>query len=146
MKKLSLNKAAKEAQVAKSTLLNALFSGEISAKKNFKGHWEIEPSELFRVFPKNSFKELIELNPTLHNTTEKTTKNHALEIEIKMLREQLSRLDMERDRERAQFNEQIETLKKQVENQSFDYKQTLAVLKDQRIIKAQQSLWAKLFG
>lgn len=62
--KLSLNKAAKEAAVAKSTLLDALKSGRMSASRNDKGHWQIDPSELFRVFPKTGSYSLREPMPT----------------------------------------------------------------------------------
>ena len=64
MTKLSLNRAAKEAGVAKSTLLDALHSGRLSAKKNDRGHWEIDPGELFRAFPKTGFSEQEKPRPT----------------------------------------------------------------------------------
>lgn len=51
MTKLSLNQAAKEANVAKSTVLKAIRAGRMSAPKNDKGHYEIDPAELFRVYP-----------------------------------------------------------------------------------------------
>lgn len=54
MKPLSANKAAQEAGIAKKTLLDAIKSGRLSATKNEKGYWEIEPVELFRVFPATS--------------------------------------------------------------------------------------------
>lgn len=99
MIQLSLNKAAKEAGVAKATLLEALKSGRLSASKSEKGHWEIDPSELFRVFPKTGSKDLIEPNPTPHENHVKTTQNGALEVEVKMLREQLALVSTERERE-----------------------------------------------
>lgn len=74
MAKLSLNKAAKEASVAKSTLLQALNSKRMSAEKNEKGHWEIETSELFRVFPRTGSAEHKEPNATPHAELLKTTK------------------------------------------------------------------------
>jgi len=56
MAKLSLNKAAKRAGVAKSTLLESLntedLNKRLSANKNTRGHWEIDESELDRVFSK----------------------------------------------------------------------------------------------
>lgn len=50
--KLTLNQAAKEARKAKSTVLKAIRDGRLSTLKNSKGQYEIDPSELFRVFPK----------------------------------------------------------------------------------------------
>ena len=147
MTKLSLNKAAKEAGVAKSTLLEALNSGRMSAEKNEKGHWQIDPAELFRVFQKSSSTEQPEPKPTPLENPQKTGQNRALEVEIKMLREQIDRMDTERERERAQFTDQIEALREQEERQSADHRQALAALTDQRDRDAERpkrGLWARL--
>jgi len=149
MVKLSLNKAAKEAGVAKSTLLDALKNGRMSAEKNEKGHWEIDPSELFRVFSKTSFDEDEKPIQTRFENHQKTTENSALHIEVKMLREQIERMDVERERERSQLTDQIEALKKQAERQSADHRQALAVLTDQRERAPELpkgSLWSRMMG
>lgn len=149
MIKLSLNKAAKEAGIAKSTLLDALNNGRMSAEKNEKGHWEIDPSELFRVFPKTSSYNPEELIQTPLENHQETIQNSALEIEVKMLREQIERMDSERERERSQLTDQIEALKMQAERQSADHRQALAALTDQREkVKEQprRSLWTRLVG
>lgn len=149
MIKLSLNKAAKEAGVAKSTLLDSLNSGRMSAEKNEKGHWEIDPSELFRVFSKTSSSEREKLMPTPDENRQESIHNSVLEIEVKMLREQIGRMDVERERERSQFTDQIEALREQAERQSADHRQALAALTDQREKVAEQpkrGLWARLIG
>ena len=66
-----------------------------------------------------------------------------------MLREQIERMDSERDRERSQLTDQIEALKEQAERQSADHRQALAALTDQREKVAQQpkrGLWARMLG
>lgn len=146
MTKLSLNKAAKEAGVAKSTLLDALSSGRMSAEKNEKGHWQIDPAELFRVFPKSSSNEQEEPKPTPSENPQKTSQNSALEVEVKMLREQIDRMDTERERERAQFTDQIEALREQSERQSADHRQALAALTDQREREPKRGFWSRLVG
>tara|TARA_X000000950_G_scaffold244798_1_gene301186 strand:- start:828 stop:1277 length:450 start_codon:yes stop_codon:yes gene_type:complete len=149
MMKLSLNKAAKEAGVAKSTLLDALNNGRMSAEKSEKGHWEIDPSELFRVFPKTSSENSEKPIQTPSENHQKTIQNSALEIEVKMLREQIERMDAERERERSQLTDQIESLKEQAERQSADHRQALAVLTDQRekaTPQTKRSFWARLVG
>lgn len=149
MPKLSLNKAAKEAGVAKSTLLEALKSGRMSAEKNDRGHWQIDTSELFRVFEKTSSVGREKPIPTPAEVHQKTIETSALEIEVKMLREQIERMDEERDRERSQLTDQIEALKDQAERQSADHRQALAALTDQREKAAEQpkrGLWARLVG
>ena len=132
MAKLSLNKAAKEASVAKSTLLQALNSKRMSAEKNEKGHWEIETSELFRVFPRTGSTEHTEPNATPHAELLKNNQNSALEVEVKMLREKIEDANLEREREREQASEQIESLRGQIERQSADHRQALAAIADQR--------------
>jgi len=149
MAKLSLNKAAKEAGVAKSTLLDALNSGRMSAEKNSRGHWQIETSELFRVFSKTSSSEHAGPFPTPLKEPQKTSQNSALEIEVKMLREQIERMDTERERERTQLIDQIEALREQTARQSADHRQALAALTDQRerdAARPKRGLWARLIG
>lgn len=149
MTKLSANRAAKEAGVAKKTLLEAIASGRLTAAKNDKGHWEIEPAELFRAYPKTGFSEPEKLQPTLQEHHKKTGENGALEIEVKMLREQIATMTAERDRERGQLVDQIEALREQAARQSADHRQALAVLTDQRERDAalpKRGLWARLMG
>lgn len=149
MQKLSANKAAKEAGIAKKTLLEAISSGRLTAAKNDKGHWEIDPAELFRAYPKTSSSELEKPQPTPQENQQKTSENSVLEVEVKMLREQIERMDAERDRERSQLAEQIEVLKEQAERQSADHRQALAALTDQRERAAEphkRGLWARLVG
>ncbi len=49
---LSLGKAAKEAGVAKSTISKALSSGKLSYREKNSDGYQIDPAELFRVYPK----------------------------------------------------------------------------------------------
>ena len=153
MAKLSLNQAAKYAGVAKKTLLERLKSNDLNAKlsgeKNVQGHWEIDEAELDRVFkkpPQEPHEKTV--SPPLDKTT-KTNQNSALEVEVKMLREKIERMDTERERERAQLGDQIEALKAQAERQSADHRQALAALTDQREKAAEppkRGLWARLVG
>ncbi len=49
--KLTLGKAAKEAGISKPSLSAAIKKGRLSAVKNEYGVYEIDPAELFRVYP-----------------------------------------------------------------------------------------------
>lgn len=133
MAKLSLNKAAKRAGVAKSTLLESLKTDDInkrlSAEKNARGHWEIEESELDRVFSKSSPKKHRE---PPKNHSENRSETNSLQVEVKMLREQIERIDDASTRERDQMADQIANLREQIERQSADHRQALAVITDQR--------------
>ena len=51
---LTLNQAAKEAGKSKSVLLSAMRGGRLSATKGDGGQWQIDPAELFRVYPQAS--------------------------------------------------------------------------------------------
>ena len=147
MTKLSANRAAKEAGIAKKTLLEAISSGRLTAAKNDKGHWEIDPSELFRAYPKTSFSEPEKPQTNPQENHQKTNETSVLEVEVKMLREQIERMDTERERERAQLSDQIEVLNAQAERQSADHRQALAALTDQREKPAEppkRGLWARL--
>ena len=120
--KLSANQAAKEAGKTKKTILDAIKSKRLSASKNDKGHWEIEPSELFRVFPKTGTNHPTntETIPPLENH-ENRIKIAELEAEVKALRREVERTDLERERERENLSKHIE-----------DMRTAMAVLTDQR--------------
>lgn len=86
MPKFSLTQAAKEVGKSKPTISKAIKTGRLSAKKVGVGY-EIDAAELFRVYPKEPKSEPIK------ETTSSNAVN-LLELETKMLREQL---DRERD-------------------------------------------------
>lgn len=88
---LSLVQAAKESGKSKSVIHNALKNGRLSGTKNDKGNWQIDPAELFRVFPKGVPKRSGGKKRTVQNPTE-----HALlEQEVEHLRERLADKDMQ---------------------------------------------------
>ena len=51
MPPLTLNQAAREAGRSKATLLAAIRGGRLSAPKDELGRYQIDPAELFRVYP-----------------------------------------------------------------------------------------------
>ena len=51
MPPLTLNRAAREAGRSKATLLEAIRGGRLSAPKDELGCYQIDPAELFRVYP-----------------------------------------------------------------------------------------------
>ena len=142
MAKLSLNKAAKRVGVAKSTLLEALNTDDLnkrlSANKNARGHWEIDESELDRVFSKTRTAEPQEPAKNQIENRESHNETSALQVEVKMLREQIERIDDASSRERDQMADQIANLREQIERQSADHRQALAVITDQRPTTSEQ--------
>lgn len=64
MPKLSPREAVKVYQVSRATLTKALKSGYISASKTDAGHWQIDSSELARVYqPRSSKNSVVQANP-----------------------------------------------------------------------------------
>ena len=95
--KLSLNKASQTCGRSKSTLLEAIKSGRMTAPKNDRGHYDIDPAELHRVFPFEMI-DRPEPVPTQHPKPLPTTlENHpettALKREIDFLRETLAKAE-----------------------------------------------------
>lgn len=144
--KLTLGQAAKAANRSKGTLSKALNSGGISAEKDEKGRWQIDPSELSRWMSANTFPNGVDTQEEIHV---ETRENSALSVEVKMLREQIDTMKAERDRERGQLVDQIEALREQAARQSAEHRQALAALTDQRERDAalpKRGLWARLMG
>lgn len=83
MTKFSLTQAAKQVSKSKPTISKAINTGRLSAKKVGNGY-EIDAAELFRVYPKVS-------PPVDVDKTPDATRVALLELEAKMLRQQLER-------------------------------------------------------
>ena len=95
--KLSLNQAAKTCGRAKSTILEAIKSGRLTAPKDSNGHYAIDTSELHRVFPFTSPNHT-EPAPDPYEKPEPTPyENHpntkGLEREVELLREMLEKAE-----------------------------------------------------
>ena len=87
--KHTLGTAAKATGKSKGTIRNAITKGRLSASKNDKGEYEIDPAELHRVFePVQSTPELNAATP-LNSPPAHQADTAALEAQIKLLREML---------------------------------------------------------
>ncbi len=113
MPKLTLNQAAKEAQKAKSTILEAIRAAKLSAPQDSNGRYQIDPAELFRVYPQNQTQNEQE---NQNRTEDKTEKTAFLLEKISFLEQQLTKIDAERQRERAQLQAQIEREQEQADH------------------------------
>jgi len=133
--KLSLNAAAKHYKVSKSTLSEALNNGRLSAKKDSRGRWQIDPSEMDRVFPLNSTERTKDRNPNAYSNTE----NHTEIIRLK------AELDAEkRLRERAEG--EVSDLRDRLDGETEERRKLTAMLTDQRAGEATKSkkwFWQK---
>lgn len=108
---LTLKQAAVETGLSKPGILKSIKNGKISAKKNEQGQWEIEPAELFRVYPQrkpattNHKPEL----PIVTDNSPKETVNRKLDFasENEILRERLKL----REEKIGEQKEQLEDLR-----------------------------------
>ena len=83
---LSLGKAAKEAGVAKSTISKALSSGKLSYREKNSDGYQIDPAELFRVYPKTAKTDADEpsLSDWQSGQTDAETMPYSAKFEIQL--------------------------------------------------------------
>lgn len=112
--KYSLSEAAKATGKNKTTIQRAIKNGKISAIKGDSGSYEIDPSELHRVFPP-TVAQHTESNDTQH---EKLARNGShldrvleLEKELAVARERASGLEAQKD----QMTDTINDLRKRLD-------------------------------
>lgn len=117
---LSLNKASKEAEIAKSTLSEAIKSGRLSAEKDERGRYKIDPAELFRVFPKTSPNEQSEPKPNTVTNTENLLVIERLQAELEAER-----------RVTANMQETVADLRERLDKEGADRRALTAMLTDQ---------------
>jgi hypothetical protein len=132
---LSLGKAAKEAGVAKSTISKALSSGKLSYREKNSDGYQIDPAELFRVYPKTAKTEADELtsNDWQSGQTDAETMPYSAKFEIQLAG--LKSLIAEKDRritdleaDRVQLREDRHRL---TENWQEERVRLLKLLEDQ---------------
>ena len=102
--------AAKAVRKTKSTITKAIASGKLSAIKNDNGAWEIDASELYRVYPPTPLETVeIEQNDTLKEMVGNSKEIEALERLLKAAEEQIYDLKADRDEWRKQANQLLLT-------------------------------------
>jgi hypothetical protein len=118
---MSLNEAAKSCHKAKGTVLKAIKEGRLSAPKDAKGRYEIDPSELHRVFPLTAIDQLGK--PILT-----TTYDHENRIEIERLRTELKAANTLSEN----MAETVADLRERLDREGEERRQLTAMLTDQR--------------
>lgn len=97
---LTLNQAAKTCGRSKSTLLEAIRAGRMSAPKDDRGHYAIDPAELHRAFPFQSEDQSPDRSPEPQPTSRENQfkpADLALKREIELLREMLGKAEANAD-------------------------------------------------
>lgn len=101
---LTLNQAAKICSRSKSTLLDAIRAGRMTAPKDDRGRYSIDPAELHRAFPFQSQNRSPDQSPEPQPTTPENQPepaDPALKREIELLREMLGKAEANADHWRA---------------------------------------------
>ncbi len=114
---LTLGQAAIETGMAKSAISRAIKSGRLSARKKENGSFEIDPAELFRVYPPASSSNGSEQRQEERSATPNET--NGLQREVVVLRELIEEIKGERDN----LREERERLLKVIEEQAGTVKQ-----------------------
>ena len=142
----SLGQAAKAAGISKTSLHRAIQKGRVSAAKNDNGSYEIEPSELHRVYPPVTEADR-SANPDLgqDGTPETAIETAVLRREVQFLHERLD----DKETVIADLKERLD--QSEQERREKD-RQLTALLTDQReqaeqsAPQAHPSLFTRLFG
>jgi hypothetical protein len=112
----TLSEASKQTGKSRTAIHKSITRGRVSATKNDKGEWQIDPAELFRVYQPLNGQGEREPSPSEGQI-------EALQRENSLLRDQLDDLREDRDQWR---------------------RQATALLTDQRTREG--GLWSRLFG
>lgn len=122
--KLSASQAATQTGKSIPTITRAIKSGKLTATKLDSGGYEIDAAELFRVFPAVTANSNVTPDALGRETP---NPDKALEVEVKLLREQL-------DRER-ELNDDL------AKDRDHWRQQATALLTDQRPAQAVKRSW-----
>jgi flagellar hook-length control protein FliK len=100
--KYTLSQAANVTGKNKATVQRAIKSGKISAKKNPSGAYEIDPSELHRIFPATA--QLVAQQDISNDMQRHDKPDETMQVKLNLL-------EAEREREREQLQATIDDLR-----------------------------------
>jgi hypothetical protein len=102
---IGLSEAAAATGVNRSTIYRAFKAGRLSAARTDTGQIEVEPAELFRVFPpiasQQGAHDAAPYSATNSNGTDNTLHDGVLEHEVQQLRDALAAMREDRDATRV---------------------------------------------
>ena len=111
---MTLSEAAAATGVNRSTIYRAWKSGRMSATRLETGQIEVDPAELFRVFPpvapQTPPNDALHPHATPGAIALNALRNSALEVEVKCLREMLDAMRSDRDAWRKQAGKVVAAL------------------------------------
>ena len=129
----TLGTAAKATGKSKATILRAIRSGKVSAEKDANGAWQVDPSELHRVYPEVSSDTV---SGSDNDATGHSLQHNVLHHELALRDEQLASAH----KEIAHLEAQIEDLKDQRTQLRADIEAWRSAAMQKRLT------WRGLFG
>lgn len=146
----TLNQASKACDKSKSAILNAIRTGRLSATRNELGRWEIQPCELFRVYPSTTVDYQVESGRAEHHLplNDQTSTIHLLEKiaryeeQLKGVDRLLKQVESERDDLRARLDEESSERRRLSQMLITHQTDIESTKNDQKI----DSFFKKLFG
>lgn len=127
--KLTLGQAAKEAGISKPSLSAAIKKGRLSAEKNESGTYEIDPSELFRVYPPKSKANGLDNSELLPPANPKQTGGKGVSEEVlDLLLAERDKLIEEKERTIKRLEHEQEALREDLEEQREQAKRITLLL------------------
>jgi putative ubiquitin-RnfH superfamily antitoxin RatB of RatAB toxin-antitoxin module len=138
---LTLGQAAEMCGWSKGAISKAIKSGKMSVHKKTKAGFQLDPSEVLRVFPKKretSVNEQLE-TPSKHNG------NSTLSAEVNALHQQILTTELERVREREQLTDRIESLQQMLADEKSERRQ-LTAQREKDTRPQSRGFWARLKG
>jgi hypothetical protein len=138
MKPFTLTEAMRETKRAKSTIIDAIKAGRLSAGRDDKGRYLIDPAELFRCYPRYDDRLDVKTDPaqeTVHLAYQLS------ELKIESLIQQLDR-ERELNRDLARRLDESDTERRKLTALlTFQQEQPTK----EQSVKKENKLWKKLF-
>jgi hypothetical protein len=125
----SLAEAATASGKSKMTIQRAIKSGKLSASRRDDESYDIDPSELHRVFPPVSVLEAKNDSKVRDDIPNDIM---VLQLELKVRDEKIALIEAERERERDQLTGQIDDLRHRLDSEGEERRKLTALLTDQR--------------
>jgi len=110
------------------TIQRAIKSGKLSASRRDDESYDIDPSELHRVFPPVSVLEAKNDNKVRDDIPNDIM---VLQLELKVRDEKIALIEAEREREREQLTGQIDDLRHRLDSEAEERRKLTALLTDQ---------------
>ena len=139
--KLSASQAATEVGKSLPTITRAIKSGKLTAVNMEGGGYQIDPIELFRVWP--PVTKMKGDNPNMLGSAT-LNQSSVLQAEVETLRQQIEAVGTERERERVQLSETIDDLRRRLDESETERRAITRLIED-RTAKP-QGFWQRLLG